>query len=148
MEGNESDDDDDDDDDDKGVSIPSFGPEEFDLLRRWSGATVATRKRKTKPEQDADAEEDEHTNNLDENNNDAADTAISPVVRKLGLSCSIQGLGRACQRLIDYGRSEYIQQNILKFFGALQRYLLTCQANSAFLGRFFALCNSEGHRGI
>ncbi len=112
MEGNESDDDDDDDDDDKGVSIPSFGPEEFDLLRRWSGATVATRKRKTKPEQDADAEEDEHTNNLDENNNDAADTAISPVVRKLGLSCSIQGLGRACQRLIDYGRSEYIQQNI------------------------------------
>ena len=39
---------------------------------------------------------------------------------------------------------------ILKFYQPLQRYLLTCQANSAFLGRFFALgsSNSEGHRGI
>ena len=112
--------DDDDDDDDKDGSLPSFGPEEFDLLRRWSGATVATRKGKAKPDEEQEAgEEDEHTNNLDENNNDAADTAISPVVRELGLSCSIQGLGRACQRLIDYGRSEYIQQNIFAGTGVV-----------------------------
>ena len=39
---------------------------------------------------------------------------------------------------------------ILKFTKPPQRYLLTCRANSAFLGRFFALgsSNSEGHRGI
>ena len=30
-----------------------------------------------------------------------------------------------------------LEKNILKFHVPLQRYLLTCQANSAFLGRFF-----------
>ena len=30
-----------------------------------------------------------------------------------------------------------LEKTILKFNGSLQRYLLTCQANSAFLGRFF-----------
>ena len=30
-----------------------------------------------------------------------------------------------------------LEKSILKFHGGLQRYLLTCQANSAFLGRFF-----------
>ena len=30
-----------------------------------------------------------------------------------------------------------LEKFILKFHGGLQRYLLTCQANSAFLGRFF-----------
>ena len=30
-----------------------------------------------------------------------------------------------------------LEKNILKFHCGLQRYLLTCQANSAFLGRFF-----------
>ena len=30
-----------------------------------------------------------------------------------------------------------LEKIILKFHGGLQRYLLTCQANSAFLGRFF-----------
>ena len=30
-----------------------------------------------------------------------------------------------------------LEKNIFKFHSGLQRYLLTCQANSAFLGRFF-----------
>ena len=30
-----------------------------------------------------------------------------------------------------------LEENILKFHGGLQRYLLTCQTNSALLGRFF-----------
>ena len=43
-----------------------------------------------------------------------------------------------------------LENIILKFHEPLQRYLLTCQANSAFLGRIFALGsnNSEGARGI
>jgi hypothetical protein len=43
-----------------------------------------------------------------------------------------------------------LEKFILKFHGGLQRYLLNCQANSALLGRFFALgsSNSEGHRGV
>ena len=32
---------------------------------------------------------------------------------------------------------------ILKFYQPLQKYLLTCQANSVFLGRFFALKNQK-----
>jgi hypothetical protein len=36
---------------------------------------------------------------------------------------------------------------ILKFSEPLQRYLLTCQANSAILGRFFALGSSNFEGG-
>ena len=113
---------------DKHSSIPSFGPEEFDLLRRWSGATVATRKytpgkssENIKDVNNQSPEDDsmEHARTLAENETKnhayhSSDTNISAVVRELGLSCSIQGLGRACQRLIDYGRSEYIRQNIFQ----------------------------------
>lgn len=107
--------------DDKDSSIPSFGPEEFDLLRRWSSATVAKRKRKPRTidekvgdrDDDNSLEDEEHTSGINnDTTNSAAETNISPVVREVGLSCTIQGLGRACQRLIDYGRSEYIHRNI------------------------------------
>ena len=39
-----------------------------------------------------------------------------------------------------------LEKIILKFHGGLQRYLLTCQANSALLADYFALgsSNSEG----
>ena len=41
-----------------------------------------------------------------------------------------------------------LEKNILKFHGGLQRYLLTCPANSAFLGRFFLhwAAATKGHR--
>jgi len=109
--------------DDKDNSIPSFGPLEFDLLRRWSGATVATREGKSgntrgKIDDINKSSEDssmEHASALAENEiENSSETNISAVVRKLGLSCSIQGLGRACQRLIDHGRSEYIRQSIFQ----------------------------------
>ena len=44
---------------------------------------------------------------------------------------------------------EMTKKNILKFHRGLQRYLLTCLANSALLRRFFFALdssNSEGHR--
>lgn len=108
--------------DDRDSSIPSFGPLEFDLLRRWSGATVASRKGKPKTsggetgDIDNSLEDDgmEHTAPVENDAENLSETNISPVVRELGLSCSIQGLGRACQRLIDYGRSEYIHRNIFQ----------------------------------
>jgi hypothetical protein len=37
---------------------------------------------------------------------------ISAIVRSLKLTCGVQGLGRACQRLIDHGRSEYLRNRI------------------------------------
>lgn len=109
--------------DDANSNIPLFGPGEFDLLRRWSGATVATResgKSKTNTtESSAEGDDIEHSIVFDEKHttsevDNIPETSISAVVRQLGLSCTIQGLGRACQRLIDFGRSEYIHQNIFQ----------------------------------
>ena len=43
-----------------------------------------------------------------------------------------------------------LEKIILKFTGGFQRYLLTCQANSVFLGRFFFALrssNSEAKNG-
>ena len=39
-----------------------------------------------------------------------------------------------------------LEKNILKFNSGLQRYLLTCQANSAFLGRFFCTWQQQLRR--
>ncbi|MGK3748040.1 MAG: tRNA:m4X modification enzyme [Bacillariaceae sp.] len=109
--------------DDKDSTIPLFGPSEFDLLRRWCAATVATREAKPRTCVDNtecledDDTETEHANVFVENdttNDNSEKTSVSYVVRELNLSCGIQGLGRACQRLIDYGRSKYIQQQIFQ----------------------------------
>mmetsp|Transcript_5422 Transcript_5422/g.15734 ORF Transcript_5422/g.15734 Transcript_5422/m.15734 type:complete len:477 (-) Transcript_5422:1369-2799(-) len=105
-------------------SIPSFGPDEFDLMRRWSAATVASSGGKTKAngnkaEPSSTEHEVEHENTFaeTESKNESkktSETNISAVVQKLNLSCTIQGLGRACQRLIDFGRSNYIHQTIFQ----------------------------------
>ena len=106
--------------DNKDSTIPLFGPSEFDLLRRWCAATVATREGKPRAcVDDTECLEDddsEHKNVFVENdtNGNSEKTSVSYVVRQLNLSCGIQGLGRACQRLIDYGRSKYIQQQIFQ----------------------------------
>jgi tRNA:m4X modification enzyme len=34
---------------------------------------------------------------------------IFALSKELGLACGGKGLGRACQRLIDYGRCEYLR---------------------------------------
>jgi hypothetical protein len=35
--------------------------------------------------------------------------AVSRIVEELKLQCGVQGLGRVCQRLFDYGRLEYMR---------------------------------------
>ena len=37
---------------------------------------------------------------------------VMNVVKELGLSCGGNGLGRACQRIIDYGRCDYMRSNL------------------------------------
>jgi len=101
----------------------SFGPLEFDLLRRWSAATVATREARLKTcvhdtaclgDDDVEHKNVSVQNGAIDDSNKTSAINISSVVRQLNLSCGIQGLGRACQRLIDYGRSKYIQQQIFQ----------------------------------
>ena len=107
----------------------SFGATEFDLLRRWCAGTVANRFSKSNNKH----ENGEEAINNDDNDDDDAEHAIaneeeesrdlqqqtgrngkivpiSAVVESLNLACGIPGLGRACQRLIDYGRSEYMRK--------------------------------------
>ena len=50
-----------------------------------------------------------------------------------GFHCRFLVPGNTQKMMMNSG----LEKIILKFHGGLQRYLLTCQANSAFLGRFF-----------
>jgi len=109
----------------------SFGPAEFDLLRRWCAASVANapdaEKDTTVNTGDASNEgsEDpldmEHepcspagkaTRDSDDASSSSSATSVSSIVRALDLRCGIQGLGRACQRLIDYGRYRYLRNQM------------------------------------
>jgi tRNA:m4X modification enzyme len=98
----------------------SFGPAEFDLLRRWSSGTVKEGNSSCcqKPQRSnavrgdpcviQHVDDDAHGEHSVAELGDAINS-ISDVVKALGLACGVQGLGRACQRLIDHGRCEYMR---------------------------------------
>jgi tRNA:m4X modification enzyme len=101
----------------------TFGPAEFDLLRRWSAGTVSTHQKehsittsntmkKESQEEEPDGEA-EHSISSNKNDDESQGVVgIATVVGSLGLACGISGLGRACQRLIDHGRCEYLRHVI------------------------------------
>jgi tRNA:m4X modification enzyme len=103
-------------------SLSSFGAAEFELLRLWSSGTVKDivvvgTKNTAEPNSEDGAEDvadDEHCNAQADSGSDDTTKALSVtrVVEALNLQCGAQGLGRACQRLIDYGRREYLQKVI------------------------------------
>ena len=110
-------------------SLPYFGDKEFELLRLWSTGTVrdivvSNNQKSDGADDDNDddsgapvEEEEEHSNKSApcDYHNISDDDRIRNVVRiveALQLNCGPQGLGRACQRLIDYGRREYLR-NVL-----------------------------------
>ena len=82
-----------------------FGQAEFDLLRRWSSGTVATGccADKTAPNND-----DEHGKCIVDDGKDPM--SVASIIQSLGLGCGHEGLGRACQRLLDHGRLEFMRQ--------------------------------------
>jgi hypothetical protein len=151
-----------------------FGPQEFELLRRWSAGTVASpslgveapakaskapvvaseaensgyQRIRTRvvdhdhqqkqveeadlrlPKETMGGDDEKGVEDINDNKDDdddghgghtkeavasgVVDTGIgvATVVQSLSLPCGVQGLGRACQRLIDYGRCEYLNQVI------------------------------------
>jgi tRNA:m4X modification enzyme len=105
---------------DLSLSVEGFGWAEFELLRRWSAGTVMTPKSDDETTNTASGdkeEEDEHKiatgdmKSSDDCTFDAFDgVGVVDVVEALQLKCNVQGLGRACQRLIDYGRREYLRK--------------------------------------
>ncbi len=98
-----------------------FGPREFDLMRQWCAGSVACQNNKihekdedTRLESTTEHEEPEHSTSRKITEASALNISnrvnISAVVDSLQLECGIEGLGRACQRLIDFGRREYVRE--------------------------------------
>jgi tRNA:m4X modification enzyme len=80
----------------------NFSRKEFDILTRWATGTVLCSNGKD--------HHDTHNSSDKIDHNDRFGKAISQVVQKLNLSCGVHGLGRCCQRIIDYGRVVYIRE--------------------------------------
>ena len=118
-----------------GNEFVDFGPLEFELLRRWSSGTVmegapfqknkgsgsiiAKTDRGTQEQEDEDHQQHQQQKapsaNCSGSKYENHEIPSMPtVVKALGLACGVQGLGRASQRLIDYGRREYLRHVIFK----------------------------------
>ena len=100
-------------------SLSEFGPEEFEMLRLWSSGTVkdVSCNTSSSPKEGSDiattatnSGEEEETHHCPDINSEGKVASVSAVVTSLQLKCGVQGLGRACQRLLDYGRKEYVDQ--------------------------------------
>ena len=105
----------------KEEDLTTFGEDEFNLMRQWCAGAVAcqdelqTRIRQGEISNTDDQPEEvvEHSvSNVNDTDATPIRVNISAIVSSLNLACGVQGLGRACQRLIDYGRSEYLRNII------------------------------------
>ena len=91
--------------------LTSFGEKEFNLMKRWTAASVLEeRKESAEPDRDNELQEEHKDNTTEEEKGRYPN--IFKVVTDMGLSCGGALLARACQRLIDYGRCEYMRKNI------------------------------------
>jgi tRNA:m4X modification enzyme len=54
--------------------------------------------------------DNEHTTSCDD---ETEDMSVTKVSNSMGLKCGPHGLGRACQRLIDYGRCDFLKNKLL-----------------------------------
>ena len=86
--------------------LSTYSGSDFDQLRRWTSASVL--------EERASGSNSTSTSNLDGHFVGVKSQNIYLVVKELGLACGGSGLGRACQRLIDYGRAEYIKNTLFR----------------------------------
>ena len=102
-------------DDTREPELIDFGPIEFELLRHWSSGSVKcacqydgikTKKMKIERDDDHGSCDVPVSSKLDSEGRNKV--SVSKVADALNLQCGAQGLGRACQRLIDYGRLQYI----------------------------------------
>jgi tRNA:m4X modification enzyme len=95
-----------------------FGETEFNVMKKWATGTVITEKNSQSTSSNMDTasqnNEDNHNGNLNEVEDSQQYMSVTKVASSLGLQCGPQGLGRACQRLIDYGRCEYIRCNLFQ----------------------------------
>jgi tRNA:m4X modification enzyme len=97
--------------------LTSFGEKQFHLMRRWASASVLDERQIPNADSlgtDNSQSEDDHNNIVPDNDDGRGrGSNIFAVVGDLGLACGSKGLGRACQRLIDHGRCEYMRNTLL-----------------------------------
>ena len=97
--------------------LASFGEKKFNLMKRWTAASVLEeRKESAEPDKDNDMQEEHKDNTTEEEKGRYPN--IFKVVCDIGLSCGGAMLARACQRIIDYGRCEYMKRNIFNSSGS------------------------------
>lgn len=92
--------------------LPSFGEKEFKLLKRWTSASVLQNEHSSSDVAVADDTKEEHYTGGPDEDQEKFYTNILATVKELGLACGGRGLGRAAQRLIDFGRLDYMQSNL------------------------------------
>ena len=90
------------------IKLPCFEEKEFDLMRIWSSGTVWDGDVEAGYNQRDDGEEEHNKPTWSDNK----DRNVASITQTLRLQCGPQGLGRACQRLIDFGRQEYLRNVI------------------------------------
>lgn len=104
-----------------------FNEDAFNMMKRWAaGTSIGTAGLKM-----ASENQNVHHSDLKEDNEHSIEThensdklkSITFIVQALNLACGVLGLGRACQRLIDYGRHRYIEDHI---FPSLKRQKEEC----------------------
>ncbi|KAL3781193.1 hypothetical protein ACHAW5_007005 [Stephanodiscus triporus] len=92
--------------------LTAFGEDRFNMLKRWTTAAVAE-ERPPASGNDANKFDDngpkEHHYEGQADDEKGLRSSIFTISKELGLSCGGKGLGRACQRLIDYGRCDYMK---------------------------------------
>lgn len=106
-----------------------FGESEFNYLRKWATGTVIGDPNKTSSSgadevmQESGEEEtkdQEHNILLDDDTN--FQIGVSQIAKQLNLKCGPEGLGRACQRLIDFGRTQYMQKCLMTTQGGTKLF--------------------------
>ena len=95
-----------------------FGPAQFELLRFWSSSSVlkdaaatpsSPERKKPKPNDERN-DDGGHGETRVADPDDPRAVHAKTVASALDLACGAQGLGRACQRLLDYGRQQYVER--------------------------------------
>jgi tRNA:m4X modification enzyme len=92
--------------------LTTFGNDQFNVLKRWSSAAVSVARKPALANNsimgDDDNDDMKETHYVDKAD-DGKGQNIFALSIELGLSCGGKGLGRAVQRIIDYGRCDYLK---------------------------------------
>jgi tRNA:m4X modification enzyme len=80
-------------------------------LRKWACGTVTG---SGSAASSASKGNGHYSNDAVARDEEGKETSLSKILKSNNYKCSSKGMGRACQRLIDYGRCEYMKESIFQ----------------------------------